>query len=31
MNAYNIENSLRLTVGTEEENNKFLDILENNF
>lgn len=31
MNSYGINNSLRLTIGNEEANNKFLDILEKNF
>ncbi len=31
MSAYKIKNSLRVTVGTEEENKTFLDVLESNF
>lgn len=31
MNSYGIKNSLRVTIGTEEENRNFLDILDKNF
>ena len=31
MDTYGINNSLRLTIGNDDENQKFLDILENNF
>ena len=31
MDAYGIKNSLRLTIGKEEENEKFIEILEKNF
>ncbi len=31
MHSYNIKNSLRLTIGNEEENKKFLDVLEEFF
>jgi len=31
MNSYGIKNSLRVTIGTEEENRTFLDILDKNF
>ncbi len=31
MDSYGIKNSLRLTIGNEDENKKFLDILEKNF
>ena len=31
MDTYGINNSLRLTIGNEQENIKFLDILEKNF
>ena len=31
MNTYGIKNSLRVTIGTDEENKTFLDILDKNF
>ena len=31
MNTYGIKNSLRVTIGTNEENKTFLDILDKNF
>jgi len=31
MDSYGIKNSLRLTIGTDEENEQFLNILESNF